>query len=494
MRKRILAVLLGTVFLLSLVGCNEFLEEDETEPLETEQTTTTKRTTTTTTMQKKDIKVPGICYSSTDSLSPYQSTTRVNQQLWSLLYEGLTIITNDWQTTNGLAQSIQKQNANTYVATLRKNAKFSDGTAVTPSHVVSSFQLAKRSASFASLVADIQSVRASKDNTVTITFSSAVPWAERALSFPVVNGTLGSGPYVYSKKQKMLVASQYRETPPTIAKWRLEDVSRRYNQQYALESGQVQYYFTDLEENEIARVTTTVSVNPVEIPYLIFMGINTGRSTWQKTVVRKGLSAAISRKAVGAAGCAGYANPATSIFPSSVKGVSQWEGFAEEAQVGIAVDAFEKAEINNVSADLVVPSSNKTLVNAAKEIASELKKVGINVNIRSLEAGSFRSCVSNGNYDFYLGEIRLPNTLSLDTLLQSGGAGSSGITSTGKADYQKYRSGQLDAKAFHEAFLQEIPLIPLVWEQGLSMASADLTGVTTCGADAYYQVQNWKWK
>lgn len=492
MIKQRIALLLVVVLLASLMGC----ASESTTVSETSQTSTVSTTshTTKTTVAKKVVEIPGLCYCKTDSLNPYKAKTRVNQQLSSVLYEGLVTIKENWDVQMTIASKIEKKSATIWQVTLQKKAKFSDGKAVTTTDVINSFLLAKNATAYQALVADIQSIKAVDAQTVSVTFSSAVPWAERALSFPIVKEDLGTGPYYYNSKSKALEINTYAQTKPSIEKWRLEDVSRRPNQQYAVETENVQYYFTDLEDGEVSRVMTNTQITPVEIPYFIYMGVQTGRTSWKTKAIRKAISCGISRKSVGAAACAGYMTPAVSIFPSDMKGVSEWKGLAAEAQLNAAIAEIEKLDANApTTAELIVPKSNASLVAAAKEIATELKAIGIKVTVNALDAGTYTSRVSSGNFDFYLAEIRLPDTLSLDAVLKTGGAGCHGMSMTAMANYSNYRSGKIDAKKLHELIMDEMPLIPLGWKQGLSMASVNLTEAKSSGADAYYNVQNWTW-
>ena len=84
-----------------------------------------------------------ICYSSEDSLNPYKAKTLVNVHLASLLYDSLTVLDDQWQPQLSLAASIRQENPLQYRVTLRSDAVFSDGTAVTAEDIASSFEQAK---------------------------------------------------------------------------------------------------------------------------------------------------------------------------------------------------------------------------------------------------------------------------------------------------------------------------------------------------------------
>ncbi len=489
-RKRLVSFLCLLSLLFCLSACSSNVPQTETSEESHAETTKPVKV-----VQKQEI--PGLCYDAGQSLSPYVATSRVNLQLVPFLYEGLYTITENWETKPCLLGTVKKNSATLWTITLRKDAKFSGGKAVKPSDVVTSFHLAEKSDTYRSLVSCIDSVKAEK-NALVVSFAYAAPWRERALSFPIVSGEQGTGPYRFQKKDHTLVKNPYAKEEPAIPVWRLENVSRSSEQQYAAESQMVSLYFTDLQNQTAPQTITTLGMKPVTIPYLVYLGINSGRTAGNSLTMRKAFSEAISQTAICDAAGFGYGEVASGIFPPTMEGVSDLVGFSPNAQPSLAKTHFqEKGYLTKkgekLKVTLICPKGNASLAAAAKEVASELKELGISVSLQNLDAQTYRSRLAYGDYDLYVAEVRLPNTLSLDALLTSGGNGSYGVTAKGKEAYLSFRKGSCSAEEFHKVFMGEIPLIPLFWKQGLAVHSPQLTDFSLSGASIFQNIAAWQW-
>lgn len=491
-RNRLVSFLCLCALLVCFSACSPGIEPRET----SEESQTSESTKPIKVVQKQE--TPGLCYDAGQSLSPYVATSRVNLQLTPFLYEGLYTITENWETKPCLLGAVKKNSATRWVLTLRKDAKFSDGKAVKPSDVVTSFHLAEKSSTYRDLVSCIDSIKVEK-NTLVVSFSYAAPWRERALSFPVVSGgELGTGPYRFQKKDHTLVKNPYAKEEPAIPVWRLENVSRSSEQQYAAESQMVSLYFTDLQNQTAPQTITTLGMKPVTIPYLVYLGVNSGRAVGSTLTMRKAFSEALSQTAICDAAGFGYGEVASGVFPPTLKGMSDWVGFSPNAQTSLAKTHFqEKGYLTKkgekLKVTLICPKTNTTLTAAAKEVASELKELGISVSLQSLDAQTYRSRLAYGDYDLYVAEVRLPSTLSLDAVLTSGGSGAYGVTVKGKEAYLSFRKGSSSAEEFHKAFMGEIPFIPLFWKQGLAVHSPQLTDFSLSGASIFQNLAAWQW-
>ncbi|MBQ1203972.1 MAG: hypothetical protein IIX61_09300, partial [Loktanella sp.] len=53
-------------------------------------------------------------------------------------------------------------------------------------------------------------------------------------------------------------------------------------------------------------------------------------------------------------------------------------------------------------------------------------------------------------------------------------------------------NGEIDLKAFLDAFSEDVPYIPLCWLSGFAAYDRRLTSVTPTGYDAYYGIAAWK--
>lgn len=199
-----------------------------------------------------------VAYSREDTLDPFAAQTAVNVALAGLLYSGLTAIDGSFTPQLALAESVERTDATHLKATLRRGAVFSDGSAIQPSDVVTSFQQARSSANYRALLENVTAATADKKaNTVVFTLASADPHAEACLSFPVVKaGTLttqarcgtGGRRAVYAEDRwgrGQPQCNPYAGSTPPVYHRGLRHLPNADTMYYGLTSGNITYYFND---------------------------------------------------------------------------------------------------------------------------------------------------------------------------------------------------------------------------------------------------------
>jgi ABC-type transport system substrate-binding protein len=76
-------------------------------------------------------------------------------------------------------------------------------------------------------------------------------------------------------------------------------------------------------------------------------------------------------------------------------------------------------EINLV---FIVCSDSSVKVSAAREIAEDLRSLGISVTLRELSWDDYNTALENGNFDMYYAETRLTADFDLSRLITTGGS------------------------------------------------------------------------
>ena len=152
-------------------------------------------------------------YNREDTLDPFSAATQLNVCLSPLLYEPLLRPGTDFSPTLVLAQSAEQTDSTRIAVTLRANAVFSDGSAVTGDDVVYSFNKAKASENYRVALSNVQAASA-KRGVITFTLSSADPNGSYNLYFPIIKrstdtgaastAAVGSGAYVFKADRQML--------------------------------------------------------------------------------------------------------------------------------------------------------------------------------------------------------------------------------------------------------------------------------------------------
>lgn len=455
-----------------------------------------------------------ISYSNEDTLDPYNTKSRVNLDLATLLFDSLTALDDGFEPRMRVAASVTQTDPTHWTAVLREDAVYSDGSKVTAEDVAASFDLAKNSANYKETVVNIQSAAAA-ENSVVFTLASPDPNTAACLTFPILKGgagtteagkaPVGGGLYVYTEGDPATLTANPKSgktlSIPTI---RLQHLPNIDAMMHGLDNGTISYYFSDLADGQIPRsggATLQVSMN-----YLVFLGINSHKTELNTPAVRKALSDALNRAQLCETAFSGWAQPAVTPFHPMWKPVVEIKGFSSGENLSEAVAQLEAAGYNtkseavssgtagkDLSLELLYPTGNDFRRAAAETIEQQLEQTGVQLTLVPLEFAEYQSRIRAGNFDIYLGEIRLTGDMNLRPLLASGGAAAYGGAADGEAAkaYQAYLTGEQQLSEFIETFLQDIPYIPLCWRSGVAAYSRSMSQITPTAFDVYYGIENW---
>ena len=123
----------------------------------------------------------------------------------------------------------------------------------------------------------------------------------------------------------------------------------------------------------------------------------------------------------------------------------------------------------------------------------QLARAGVTVTVIELPFADYESRLKKGQFDLYLGEIRLSADMHLRALLSPGGAASYGLAadSPAAAAYGSYLAGDKTLAAFCEDFAADLPYIPLCWRQGMAAFHRSLSGLSPHAYNLYNDLGNW---
>lgn len=444
-----------------------------------------------------------LAYSKEDTLNPYVAATEANAQLAGLLYDGLTVLDGAFMPQNSLASQIELTDATHLTVTLRTGAKFSDGTAITPADVVTSYQNARAGANYKVLLSNVTgAVADNKKNRIVFTLASPDPQAAACLSFPIVKGStltkevgmapVGSGHYTVQSDETgvFLVPNPYAAKAPRYKTVRLQHLPNSDAMYYGLTSGSITYYYNDLNAGEIPRVTGSSAA--VDMNALLFLGVNENKPALGEAAVRQTVSVLLDRKTLAASVCSGWALPATMPFHPHWGAVAALTGISDTRDLTGAVNLLESAGYGNgqqkLSLELIYCNTNSLRSVLAEQVRTSLESAGIAVTLTPLGFADYKSRIAAGKFDLYIGEIRLAANMDLSPLLSGGGIrrDSPAVTS-----YGQYRSGEITLADFVRSFNEDLPYIPLCWRSGFAGYDRRLATVNPHGYNVYYGFENW---
>lgn len=498
--SRLVSVIIAAFFMFGSAGCSWLAKYDNESSL---SSSPTQSDTSQTQKNKKTITF-ALAYTSDDAINPYRAKTSTNLNISSLIFEGLTKIDNKMMPVPQLADSVDYPSNTTISSVLRSGAKFSDGSPVKADDVVYSFSLAKASENYKVLLSNVKSAKADGENTIIFTLHSPDPNSAACLSFPVLKegseaAPVGSGMYIFKDGNlPELIVNSNNPTKPLIKIIRLLDVPDGDAMNYALESGNISYYYNDLASGIIPQ-TTTASIS-VDLNSLVFIGINSSKAELADVNIRLALSHAINRADICANAFAGRARPALTPFNPSWGPASKIKGFNETEKSDTAVAHLMQAGYNNKSnsgkslnLELLVGIENSFRVASAELIKYQFARVGIDLKVTELSHTDLLKRIKSGKFDLYIGEIRLSANMSLSPIFSRGGNASYGIKTQGKSAeaYSNYLAGELNMQQFTDVFTEDVPFIPLCWRNGIAAYNRSLSGVTATAFNAYYGIENW---
>lgn len=449
-----------------------------------------------------------LAYSHDDTLNPFAATTAVNAQLTGLLYDSLTAPDADFVPQFALADSAVLTDPTHVVVQLRSGAVFSDGSAVTAADVVASFNEAKKAARYRALLTNVLSAKADKQQPIiTFTLVSADPNWMAYLTFPVVKGStltkekgqapIGSGDYILQSGDggALLAANPYRTPQPHFNTVALKHLPGHNARHYALASGDIHYYYNDLADGDLPGI---VGANrAVRMNAMVYVGVNGARPALAKNTVRQAISLLLDRTAVCTTAYASWATPSASTFHPDW-GSNTAEDAVPTRDIGGATALLDAAGYTpkngkRLTLELIYSTERTDRARVADLVRTQMEGGGVVITPVPLAEADYRKRLAAGQYDLYIGEIRLTADMSLRPLLMGGNA-SYGISRSGAAAvaYGQYLSGATDLAAFTTAFAADLPYIPLCWRHGLAAYDRRLTTVTPSGYDPYSGFAAWQ--
>jgi len=430
-----------------------------------------------------------------DVLNPFHASTEVNLLLAPLVWESLFATDATHYPQPVLAESFEQSSPTTLLITLRERT-FHNGNAVMAADVVYSFNRARDSANFAARLSNIGSMRA-VGGQVEVNLRLPDVFAAANLNFSIVpansagaaplrqavggyhftlaNTPVGTGIYALAQDDDGAFYLRHDDNhpAPAITSIHLHGVSQAAALLHGVEVGSYHLAYDDLAGGDVP--TVAAASHRVSTTTLVFLGINSRRGQLQRDDVRAALADALNVPRVMNDGFAAFAEPTSTPFPQNWHAL-QGEDTARVFDAQQARQAIDEAGLANPSFDLVIYRYNAAMVNTAGSIRTQLQAVGVEINLVVLDRDDYERALRNGNFDLYLGQVRLTPGLSLAPLLSYGGAATTGVNVWGAAAtaYTQFRLGAITPAEFNEAFWAEVPFIPLGYRMGLVAAARGL--------------------
>ncbi len=433
----------------------------------------------------KDGKI-SLPFNETDGFNPFFAKSNENLYLSSLLFESLFTVDSGYNANPNLAQSISI-NGTTATVTIRLDADCRGANPINAYDVEYSFNMAKNSYNWSGTLAGVVSATAQSNSVIDFTLEFADSLVAGKLTFPIVkSGTAdtqtaiptGSGDYYYS--QGALRSVSDAEKVITLCSIDTNDSAEN-----AFKIGKTDVYFNDLADCEYESITGTTF--NLQLNNMVYLGLNSARGAMTKHV-RSAIAAKIDAEEIAVSSYQGHAtaiklpvNPESEI----AKKVSLINTKGDKITADKIIDRCGytrysgRAKTNGaylLTFTLIVNNDNKYRVAAAYNIADSLNECGFLINVEALSFADYNQRISSGNYDMYLGEVKLDGSMDISQFFGSGALGM-GIDKTERVvtDYYKYRAGEISEKQYFDIFAEYYPFVPICFRKGSAVFSGDVT-------------------
>lgn len=400
MKKRLVAILLCLLSVL-FISCGKEAEESKKE---------------------KDTLVFAQI-SECKTLDPQDTTEQYSQRIVAVVYDRLVEIDEvTGELVPGLAESWERLDENNIVFHLRKGVKFHNGDVFSANDVKYTLERAKTLPKVAHLYKLISNIEVIDDNTVKLTTSEPFApllahlshktasiidgKAHKELGEKYFENPAGTGPYKYSSwkvgdRITLEAFNEYFKGSPAIKFIEVRAVPEENSRVIGLETGEIDMT-ADLspESRKIildnADKMTYAESSGINVNYL---GFATNREIMKDKDVRKAIAMAIDRDAIIDSIMMGTVEKANSFIAPGVFGYDKnskvLEYNPEEAKKIIEAKGL-------VGTKLKLGVSNSPVrMQMCEIIQAQLKEVGLDVSIESLEWGTFLAATARGDLDMF---------------------------------------------------------------------------------------------
>ena len=451
-----------------------------------------------------------------DSLNPFTAKSLPNQMLSTILYDSLYSLDATLSPQPLLAASGSVSGTQVRVA-LKSGLVFSNGSSLSASDVVYSFEKAAASPHYRAQLSNFSSAKVQSGD-IIFTMKEVDPYALSCLDFAIIKRgsdssetaiPVGSGRYIAVRGDSSVTLKANKSwlsgNTMKFASISLVDVPDSDSVIHSLEIGNVNFIFQDLSGGVYQRInanTTEFLMNN-----LVFLGIQSKNELLQNPKILQAISLALAREEIASSAYQGHA--AASAVPfrpdwNALKGLSTADVKQnKEAAVKLLQEAgFDKTGASGarigggktLQFTLAVNKENPFRLSAANMIAAQLSAVGIKVTVSQLAWADYTKAVQGGRFDLYLGEVKLSNNMSLTPFFNEAGAAKAGINQEGAAaaSYKQMLTGAVSLQDFLSTFQENPAFLPVCFRKGVAARSRDVQGdLISHSGDVYANLQDW---
>ena len=241
---------------------------------------------------------------------------------------------------------------------------------------------------------------------------------------------------------------------------------------------------------------------------MLFLGFNTARPALSDAAFRAALGTAFDRDAIVTTLLAGHAaaaqfplSPVSPLYPVALETVYEngaYEAALEALAAPVAVGA-EPAEPEAAELTLLVNAENSFKVAVAEYLARALTESYVAVTPLVLPWTDYLAALEGGDFDLWLGEVRLTADWDVTPLIGAGGALNYGGYADAATDAALKAfladENESTAAALCERLAEEAPILPIVFKTvPVLTPEGAISGVSPTAAQPLRSLEHWTFR
>lgn len=277
----------------------------------------------------------------------------------------------------------------------------------------------------------------------------------------------------------------------------------------AFDSGGVSAVTTDFTSPYALGYSSSYETADFPTTTLLYVGFRASGGMCRSPLVRRAFSLALDREGAVRSDLSGHGDPAAlPVSPLSGE-YSQSAADAlsfdlEQAAALLEQAGYEKGEDGLLyqgkapaEVTLLVNSDNDVRQAIAGRLAQALEELGVTVTVNRLPWSGYTAALAGGQFDLYLGEVRLTGDFDPSALLSGGlnyGGFSGGELSALLSDWRAARGDARTraGEALWTRFAQDAPFAPVCFKRGsLLLRWGMASNLNPTRANPYYKMDQW---
>lgn len=514
MRRRFLWGALAGAVLLTLAACQAPVEEVPPSPSPSPVVTPTPY-----------VEPEGFTlgYCSTSPLHPMRANDQGSLDADSLVYQGLYQLDAQFEPRPVLAESASASaDALTWTVKLRGDVFFSNGETVTAQHVAASLQAARQSPRYAQRLSAVTAVTPG-EGSVTITLSAPNGALPALLDVPVFSEQveddplpLGTGPYSFSQGGEGVSLranpAWWQGRTPLYETISLQSFASMEERAAAFGGGKVTAVTCDFNAAGALGYSGTYETHDYSTSVMLYVGFNAGKGrVCADGRVRAALTRAMDRADMVGSLMAGHGvaaalpvSPASDLYSQNA---AARLGYDLEAAGALLEEAGwtknDEGELTRrrrqMELTLCVNRDSIVKRGIASELSRSLGEMGIAVTVEALDWEAYNQALVKGDFDLYLGEVRLGPDFDFAPML-FGGALGYGVNASEAlaAALGNFRAAggsarRSAAESLCSVFADEVPFAPLCFKNYSLLAQwGSVQNLSPLQDAPFTNIENWE--